>query len=118
MSLDDFFAGFEASQPLFRAIRGVIGRIGHSELHIQKSQISFRRSKPFAWIWIPDRYLRGHHAPLVLSIVLNHRDPSPRWKEIVEPAKGRYMHHLEVKTVEDIDDEVRAWLVEAWLAAD
>jgi hypothetical protein len=27
------------------------------------------------------------------------------------------MHHLEVRTVHDLDAEVRAWLIEAWQAA-
>ena len=46
-----------------------------------------------------------------------HRDPSPRWKEIVEPAPGRFTHHLELWTAGDMDNEVRDWLQEAWTEA-
>jgi hypothetical protein len=66
---------------------------------------------------VPDRYLRSGHAPLVLTLSFRHRDPSPRWKEIVEPAPGRFTHHLELHSVDEIDDEVGAWLREAWASA-
>jgi hypothetical protein len=115
--LTTFFAGFEASRPLFHVLRRAINRLGPVEMRISKSQIAFRRRVPFAWAWIPDRYLRGGHAPLVLSVVLSLRDPSPRWKEIVEPAPGRFMHHLELRAPDEVDDEVSAWLAAAWAAA-
>jgi hypothetical protein len=53
----------------------------------------------------------------VLTLALRRRDPSPRWKEIVEPARGRFTHHLELHSVDDIDQEVRGWLSDAWLLA-
>ena len=42
---------------------------------------------------------------------------SPRWKEIVEPAPGRFTHHLELYFADDVDDQVRCWLHEAWESA-
>ncbi len=62
-------------------------------------------------------YLRRAPTPLVLTVLLGRRDGSPRWKEVVEPAPGRFTHHLELQTSAEIDDEVRAWLQEAWDAA-
>jgi hypothetical protein len=50
---------------------------------------------------------------VVLSIALGRHDPSPRWKEVVHPSPKQWMHHLEVRTVADLDDEVAAWLHEA-----
>ena len=41
----------------------------------------------------------------------------PRWKQIVEPAPGRFMHHLEPYAREELDGEVAAWLREAWEGA-
>jgi hypothetical protein len=54
---------------------------------------------------------------LVLTLSLRRRDASPRWKEIVEPAKGRFTHHLELRSPDEIDAEVRAWLARAWSGA-
>jgi hypothetical protein len=42
---------------------------------------------------------------------------SPRWKEVVHPAPRTWMHHLELRLPDEVDGEVRAWLVEAYDAA-
>ena len=115
--MDEFFEGQEKSRQLFEAVRCVINIIGCTELRVTKSQIAFRRRKAFAWVWMPGKYLRGETAPLVLTLSLRSRDASPRWKEIVEPSPGRFTHHLELYSVNDIDDEVRDWLRDAWMTA-
>lgn len=117
MTLDEFFEGQEAPRELFETLHGVISAIGSAELRVTKSQIAFRRRKAFAWVWMPGKYLRGKPAPLVLTLSLRSRDASPRWKEIVEPSPGRFTHHLELYTIDDIDDQVRGWLREAWTIA-
>ena len=117
MTLDEFFAGFEESRRIFDHLRTTIEAFGPVEMRVSKSQIAFRRRQAFAWAWVPDRYLRGEHAPLVLSLSFTRRDESPRWKEIVEPAPGRFMHHLELHSQSEIDEKVRTWLREAWEAA-
>ena len=115
--IEKFFEGYEEGRPLFDALCGVIAELGPSEMRVTKSQIAFRRRVGFAWTWVPARYLRGRAAPLVLTVALRRRDDSPRWKEIVEPAPGRFTHHLELFSVEQIDQDVRGWLSEAWAAA-
>lgn len=116
--VDDFFRDQPASRKLYEAVAGLIAEIGCAELSVTKSQIAFRRSRPFAWVWLPGRYLRGPRvAPLVLSLVFPQRDSSPRWKEIVETARGRVTHHLELYSADDLDDEVRGWLRAAWEGA-
>ena len=114
MTLDEYFNGKDESRKLFEAVRGSIDSIGTAEIRVTKSQVAFRRRKAFAWAWRPDKYLRGNTAPLVLTIALHHKDPSPRWKEVVQPYAGRYIHHLELYSAKDIDEEVGSWLLEAW----
>ena len=117
MTLDEFFAGHEDSRQIFEALRSAIEDLGPVEMRITKSQVAFCREKAFAWTWMPAAYLRGRHAPLVLTLSLRWRNPSPRWKEIVEPKPGRFTHHLELYSTADIDDEVRSWLRAVWEAA-
>ena len=50
---------------------------------------------------------------VVLTVVLGRRDPSPRWKEVLHPARAHWVHHLELHDPAEIDDEVVAWLREA-----
>jgi hypothetical protein len=118
MDLDVFFTGRELSRRLFETVRAAVEEAGPAEMRISKSQIAFRRRRGFAWVWLPAMYLRrSNTAPLVLSLALPCHDPSPRWKQIVEPAPGRYMHHLEIYATDKIDDQVRMWLKQAWESA-
>jgi hypothetical protein len=118
MTLDQFFSGYEESRRIFDALRAAIETLGTMEIRVAKSQVAFRRRKAFAWAWVPDRYLGGGHAPLVLTLSFAERNPSPRWKQIVEPAPGRFTHHLELTSESEIDGEVRGWLQAAWEAGD
>ncbi len=117
MTLDEFFSGREKSRCIFDVLRAAIDALGPAEVRVTKSQVAFRRSKAFAWAWVPDMYLRGRHAPLVLMLSFAQRSGAPRWKEIVEPAPGRFTHHLELHSESEVDAEVRRWLQEAWEAA-
>jgi hypothetical protein len=117
VTLDAFFSGFEGSRRIFEVLYEEIQSLGDVEIRVTKSQIAFRRGRTFGWAWVPGRYLPGGHAPLVLTLSFSERDPSPRWKEIVEPRPGRFTHHLELHSASDIDDDVRRWLRRAWEAA-
>lgn len=114
VTLDEYFSGFEMSRSIFNILLAAINSVGATRMDVTKSQIAFRRAKAFAWAWVPDRYLHGRHAPLVLTLAFPERDESLRWKQVVEPAPGRFLHHLELYLESDIDDEVRAWLRRAW----
>jgi hypothetical protein len=117
ISLEEFFAGQEDSTNIFETLRRVVEGLGEVEIRVTKSQVAFRRRGAFAWAWMPGKYLHGKTAPLVLSVALRRRDPSPRWKEIVEPRPGWFMHHLELYSSGEIDGQVRLWLQQAWEAA-
>jgi len=116
-TVNEFFIGFPESRNLFDTLMGKISDIGSFDLKVTKSQIALYRSRPFAWVWIPEKHLKRKAAPLVLSIVFPERDPSPRWKEIVEPSKGKFMHHLEIFSPQEIDEQVMLWLGRAWTDA-
>jgi hypothetical protein len=117
MTLDEYFEDKAESRQIFDALRRLIETFGFVELQVTRRQVAFRRRKAFAWAWMPGKYLRGKSAPLVLTLTFRYRDTSPRWKEIVEPAPGRFTHHLELYAIADIDAEVRNWLWEAWESA-
>lgn len=114
MTLDEFFEGHAAARQLFETVHSSIMLIGAATLRVGRSQIAFRRRKGFAFVWIPGRYLRSKAAPLVLTIALHRHDTSPRWKQVVEPYPGRFIHHLELHSPQDMDEEVGALLAEAW----
>ena len=118
MTLDEFFAEHWDSRRIFEAVREAVEQAGPAQIRVTKSQVAFRRRTGFAFVWMPDMYLRRGDVPLVLTVGLRRQDDSPRWKQVVEPAPGRFTHHLELRDPADVDDEVRDWLREAWAAAE
>jgi hypothetical protein len=113
MTLDEYFDGNEESRRLFDCLRETVESLGPVEILVQQSQVAFRKDKAFAYAWMPGKYLRGRGAPLVLTIGFRRRDTSPRWKKVVEAAPGRFTHHMEIHSPDEIDDQVRQWLQEA-----
>ena len=109
-----FFEGDPLAREIYDAVTRAVERTGPARVRVGRSQIGFRRRHPFAAVWIPGRYLSGPSAPLVLSVFLHDQDASPRWKEVVEAAPGRFTHHLELRAPQDVDEEVAGWLRRAW----
>jgi hypothetical protein len=112
-----FFAGHDPAFAVYRAVRGEVERWGAVDVRVSKSQVAFRRRRGFAYVWLPGMYLAKPGADVVLSIALDREVASPRFKEIVHPAPRTWMHHLEIRSIDDIDDEVRDWLRQAFDAA-
>jgi hypothetical protein len=114
IELDQFFGEHQESKQIFDALAEAVMAVGPTSIRVTRSQVAFWRSHPFAWAWMPEQYLKREVAPLVLTVGLRRRDSSPRWKEVVEPKPGRFTHHLELRSVKEIDAEVEGWLKEAW----
>jgi hypothetical protein len=112
-----YFGEQKLSLQIFEVIQHAVESAGQAEITVSKSQISFRRHKSFAWVWRPGQYLKGKTAPLVITFSLPYRHSSPRWKQIVEPKPGHFTHHLELFSIEEVDDEVYGWIQAAWAAA-
>jgi hypothetical protein len=110
---EDFFSGHPGALAVFEELCVILDRLGPFDVRITKSQVAFRRRRAFAYVWLPGRYLRKPQAEVVLSIALSRHDQSPRFKEVACPAPGRWMHHLEIRSLGDLDDEVAGWLGEA-----
>jgi hypothetical protein len=115
--IERFFGDAPVGLAVHDRVVAVLDGLGPYETRVSRSQVAFRRRRGFAYLWLPRTYLRGG-AEVVLSVALDREVPSPRWKEVAHPAAVTWMHHLEINTVEEIDDEVAAWLAEAYRAAE
>ncbi|GAA0250753.1 hypothetical protein GCM10010492_58740 [Saccharothrix mutabilis subsp. mutabilis] len=111
---DEYFAGHPFAADVFERVRRVVAGFGEAEVRVSRSQVALRRRRGFAYVWLPGKYLAKPAAEVVVSFALGRRDPSPRFKEVVQPAAGQWMHHLEVRDPAEVDDEVRRWLREAY----
>lgn len=113
MEPEDLFAGHPLGVSVCKRVSSILEDIGDVEVRTTKSQVAFRRKRGFAYLWPPGKYLAKPEAEVVLSIALGRHDDSGRWKEVVHPARKHWMHHLEVRRLEDLDEEVVRWLREA-----
>lgn len=113
---EEFFAGHEDGLAVYRAVAGAVGALVPCEVRVSRSQIAFRRTRGFAYVWRPGQYLASE-VPAVLSVALDRPVESSRFKQVAHPAARVWMHHLELRDPREVDDEVRGWLGEAWRLA-
>ncbi|WP_416956883.1 DUF5655 domain-containing protein [Nocardioides sp. T5] len=99
-----------------RAVEQALSSIGDASVAVTRSQVAFRRRRGFAYVWRPGQYVDSK-VPAVLSIALPREVASDRFKEVVHPSARVWMHHLELDDAAQVDDQVRAWLREAYAAA-
>jgi len=116
-SPEEFFAGHPDALHVYDTVRAAAERLGPVEVRVTRSQVALRRRRGFAYLWLPGRWLRNPSAEVVLSLALDHRVPSARFKQVVRPSPRTRVHHLEVRDVADIDDEVSGWLSDAYRGA-
>jgi uncharacterized protein DUF5655 len=109
-SPEAFLEGSGLGIAVFERLRGLLP---DADVRVTRSQIAFRQRRAFAWLWRPRRWLGRRAAEIVLSVGLPRRDASLRWKEVVQPTPRLWMHHLELGSVDEVDDEVAGWLREA-----
>ena len=113
---EEVFSGSPRGLELFHAVEAMLAEPTPPAVRATKSQVAFRERRGFAYLWWPGRYLDSD-VPAVLSIALPGRIDSARFKEVVNPSPGVWMHHLELHTVDELDREVMDWLREAREAA-
>lgn len=113
-----FFAGQAFPLAVYHRVREMLESIGPTLSEATRSQMAFRRRRGFAYLWMPGRWLTRPGAEVVLSVALARRDESPRWKEVAHPSRTVWMHHLEVHSLGDLDDDVLGWLREGWEGAE
>jgi hypothetical protein len=112
-----FFEGGELGLACHERVRSIVERDGPVVVRIGRSQVAFRRRRGFAYLWRPGRWLAKPGAEVVLSIALPSRVESPRWKQVAHPSPRTWMHHLELRSVDELDAEVERWLMEAAASA-
>jgi hypothetical protein len=106
------FAGRPFALSVVHRVEGIVASIGEATIRTTKRQIAFRRRRGFAYLWPPVFGNRG--VEIVLSIALGRHDASPRFKQVAHPAPPIWMHHMEIRDLAQLDDQVSAWLREAF----
>lgn len=114
-TVEGLFAGRPVSMALFHALRLYIESLGPVRMEAMKSQISFGTRTKFAWVWLPMPWAKNRpENSIVLTFGLRRHVEHERIVQAVEPRPGRWTHHVIIEEQADLDEDVRAWLREAY----
>ncbi len=117
-TIEGLFAGRPESRKLFEVVRSYIESLGQVKIEAMKTQVSFGVRTKFAWIWLPQMWIKKQpENSIVLTFDARRRIEHPRIKQAVEPRPGRWTHHVVIEKPSDFDENVRQWLREAYEAA-
>jgi len=118
MDIDEFlfFDKTPGMLPLYEAVRDTIcAEFENVTIKVRKTQISFSNRYGFAFVSLPYRKLKGRPDEyIIFTFGLNHRLEHPRIMEAVEPYPGRWTHHVILRSVDDVDAELKEWITEAY----
>ncbi|WP_246278181.1 DUF5655 domain-containing protein [Phytohabitans rumicis] len=111
MTVDECFAPWP---PVYRDIYGALAdfmsTLGAVHADTVKVGVFLKRQRKLAEI-------RPKARCLSLDVVLPRRVDDPRIARTIPVSGDRFAHLVKLTKVEDVDDQVRAWLAEAYTAA-
>ncbi|MGH9040637.1 MAG: DUF5655 domain-containing protein [Acidimicrobiia bacterium] len=109
MSLEEYFStGPDHERPIFEAVMRHVETIGPVHVEPVSVGIFLKRSRSFA-------QLRPKQQWVALSFSLPRTVRHRTIVRKVEAYHGRYYHVANLRGPEDLDDELRGWLTEAYL---
>jgi hypothetical protein len=111
MSVDEYFASRpDFERPIFESVLDHLEMVGDVRVEAVEVGIFFKRLRTFAEL----RPMRGR---VRLSVLLSRRLRHPRIVKKWEGSGSRAAYFIDLRTPEDVDDDVRDWLTEAYLAS-
>ncbi len=111
MALEEYFAtGPERERPIFDAVMAHLDTVGPVHVEPVSVGIFLKKAQSFAQLRPMTRWV-------ALSFGLPHEVRSPKIARKVIPYGNRYHHVVNLRGPEDVDDDVRAWLTEAYLGS-
>lgn len=111
MALEEYFAtGPPHERPVFEAVMAALDEVGPVHVEPVSVGIFLKRGGSFA-------ELRPRQRWVALSLGLRRVVSHPTITRKVELWGGRHYHVFNLRGPEDVDDDLRAWLTEAYLDA-
>ena len=111
-----FFDSKPDALALYEAFReAVLEKVPDARIEVKKTQISFFDRRMFAAVsFAPVRKAKDRPKPfLTITFGLAYRKESGRINVAVEAYPNRWTHHVMIGAVEEVDEELLSWIVEA-----
>lgn len=104
----------ELSLAALEWVSAEVNRLGGARLRVARTQVGWARRRGFAYLWSARRWLGARGAECVLSLGMTEACPDSRWKQVVAVRGNLWMHHLEIASIDTLDDQVAGWLAAAY----
>lgn len=92
---------------LYRHLEAVMHSLGSVLVVPEKTRIAFQVRMSFAAMMLKQQWIAGH-------VVLARRVESPRFRRIETISPRNHVHTFRLRTQEEIDAELIAWIAEAY----
>ena len=111
MTLDEYFStGPARERPIFDSVMAALDEVGPVHVEPVSVGIFLKRAGSFA-------QLRPMQQWVALSLSLRRVVSHPTMTRRVQLWGGRHYHVFNLREPDDVDPDIRAWLVEAYLDA-
>jgi Domain of unknown function (DUF5655) len=111
ITVDEYFADRPAwERPIFEEVRDHLDSVGNVQVEAVDVGIFFKRLSTFA-------ELRPRRNRLTLSVLLSRRLRDPRIVKRWEGSGARSAYFFDLREPADVDEDLRDWLTEAYLAS-
>jgi hypothetical protein len=111
MSLEEYFStGPAHERPIFEAVMRHLETVGPVHVEPVSVGIFLKRARTFA-------ELRPMQRWVAMSFSLSRRVEHPTIAKKVQPYGGRYFHVANLRSPDDLDDEICGYMTEAYLAS-
>lgn len=113
-----FFSGHMPALPIYEALeRRLLAGFPNTKILVQKTQITFKNRRVFACAsFLPAKRKAERPEPyLTVTFGLDHPVYDKRVAFAVEAQPDRWTHHVLVGGPGEIDDELMAWIGEAYV---
>ncbi len=112
-----FFNEHPQAVPLYEAFEArLLSELEGVIIQPRKSQITLKNRRMFGAVsFLAARRAKDRPDPYItVTLGLNRRESSPRIDQASEPYPGRWTHHIVIGSRSEIDDELMAWVREAY----
>jgi hypothetical protein len=108
LTLNGFFGDRRAQRQLYEALLELVRRFGPVTVNVNRSRISFQARVRFATV------ARVTRSGLVCTFWLKREVVSPRITRVELYPPSNYVHQFKLTDARELDDELAAWLRDAY----
>lgn len=110
-SVEETFADRPEQRPIYEAVAAYVRSLGPVHEDAVRVGVFLKVRAKLAELRPKSRWLS-------LELVLPRQADSARFSRVLRMTSDKYVHVIRLASVDDVDDEVRNWLTEAYHAAD